>query len=112
MTGGSAERTPPQAGKFFKRGTDILLRRVVGVDTREITVVLRTNRSAFVFCDVLASKDPISPERGESLFDVALEMIVAPRPAGVINTDWVVGFELAGEVFRRGKGDFAEGDAD
>jgi hypothetical protein len=62
---------------------------------RKISIVQRPNDSALVFFNITARADPLGAERGQTLFDVALDCVIAPGATGIVDPDRFVRLELA-----------------
>src|SRR5437899_273723 len=78
----------------------------------EIAVIDRRYRAPLNLFDVAAGADPIGAQRREAPFDVAVEIGIAPRTAGVVDANGLVDFDLAGDGFRGGERNFPERDAE
>src|ERR1051325_11535996 len=84
----------------------------------EVSIVDWPNRAALDFFHIAAGENPISSQGRQALNWIERHgpsrtgTIVAPRPAGVINSHRLVDFDLAGHGFGRRERDFAEGHTD
>src|SRR6202030_4629504 len=77
----------------------------------KIAVVLRADGAAVNTFDVAALNNPRLAQRRQPFLHLERNGFVAPGTAGVVNADWLVDFDFAGDRFRRGGRDFAEGGA-
>ena len=111
VAGGRAERLAAEAGKF-EEAVALGLAGVFGVVAGKVAVVLWLDLAAVVFAHIGAGFDPLGAESGEALGDIAIEILVAPGPRGVIDADGLVFFQRAVEAFGWGERNLAHRHAD
>src|SRR6266496_1498141 len=76
----------------------------------KIAIIDWPNHSAVIFFHISAGADPFRTQRWKTLFHVAAEIRIAPRPASIVNAHRLIRFNLSGDGLGRGEGDFAERD--
>src|SRR5882724_5495441 len=78
---------------------------------REVSIIDRLYRATDDFFHVSAIANPFCTQRWQTLFDVAGEVRITPRTAGVVNAHRLVYFDLAGHCFRWREIDLAKRNA-
>src|SRR5438270_1529784 len=88
------------AGKFCEP-VSLGVARIRCLLAGQITVVPRFHFAAIAFLHVATPANPIAAMRRQTLLHVSWKIHISPRPAGVIDTDRVIGLDLSIESFRR-----------
>jgi hypothetical protein len=97
-----------QSGKGLKTALRLAPAGILCVAGSQVTVVLRLDLTAFVFLHVATIQNPFAPKRGQAVCNAATRALITPRPAGVINPDRLIRFDVAVETFGGMQSNFAE----
>jgi hypothetical protein len=71
-----------------------------GMFLGEVTIVFGLSVATIVFLNIATSKNPVPPERGETILNVSLVGRVAPGSACIINAHRLIYFQTTAGLFR------------